>query len=56
MKRCKILFLWGISTDHLNQAESLRYEMQWMYGITCRAWHRDASNSSDGAPVGHEVF
>ena len=56
MKKCKILFLWGISTDHLNQAESLRYEMQWMYGITCRAWHRDASNSSDGAPVGHEVF
>ena len=22
-----------------------------MYGITCRAWHHDASNSSDGPPV-----
>ena len=48
-KGAKFCVLW--STDHLNQAKCGYYEMQQMYGITCRAWHHDASNSSNGPPV-----
>ena len=39
--------LWSIFTDHLNEAECGHY----MYGITCRAWHHDASNILNGRPV-----
>ena len=41
----------GIKIQNLNQAKCGRYEIQKMYGITCRAWRHDASNSSDGLPV-----
>ena len=39
------------STDHFNQAKCRGYKIKWMYGITCRAWHRDALNSLDALPV-----
>ena len=45
-KGTQFCVLWSISTYHLNQAECGRYK--W---ITRRAWHHDASNSSDGLPV-----
>ena len=49
----------SISTDHLNQVESRRYVTpgagSWLrtvnVSITCRVWHHDASNSSNGLPV-----
>ena len=39
--------LWSIFTDHLNEAVCEHY----MYGITCCAWHHDASNILDGRPL-----
>ena len=43
----KVQNLWSIFTDHLNEVECGHY----MYGITCHAWHHDASNILDGRPV-----
>ena len=49
----------SISTDHLNQVESRCYVTpgagSWLRtvneSITCRVWHHDTSNSSNGLPV-----
>ena len=49
----------SISTVHFNQVESRRYVTpgagSWLrtvnVSITCRVWHHDASNSSNGLPV-----
>ena len=55
-KGAKFCVLWSISTDHLNQVISQQSstgvtKYSKCIGITCRAWHHDASNSSDGPPV-----
>ena len=49
----------SISTDHLNQVGNRRYVTPgagfWLrtvnVSITCRVWHHDARNSSNGLPV-----